>query len=204
MKSCVIIGAGEFNAESFVLPPDSLLIAADAGFANFSQLGLTPDITVGDFDSLGSIPEGGKVIRLPVEKDDTDMSCAIKTACSEGCDVFHIYGGTGGRLDHTLANIQLLIGLSKSGIRAYLYGSDYIVTAITDSTLRFGEKMKGIISVFSADSEAYGVYEKGLKYALDNAHLTNTFPVGVSNEFTGAQAEVSVKSGTLIIIYAQS
>lgn len=201
MKSCIIIGAGELTVDEIVCPPEALVIAADGGYSYCERLGIVPDIIIGDFDSLGKIPDGKNVVHLPVEKDDTDTSSAVKMGLNAGCSVFHIYGGTGGRLDHTLANIQIITGLAQNKKNACLYGKDFIITAVTDSSLHFDKGMHGIVSVFSAGDTAKGVYETGLKYSLTDALLTNTFPVGVSNELIGEEADISVRAGTLIIVY---
>ena len=105
---CCIIGAcgpGE------ILVPDrerTLVIAADGGLRYLEEQAITPDLVVGDFDSLGRVPEGGNILRHPVEKDDTDTMLAVKLGLAQGCDTFLLYGCTGGRPDHTYANYQTL------------------------------------------------------------------------------------------------
>ena len=113
MKTACIFGAGEQNIEQLTLPANALVWAADGGVAYCKKLNITPDYIIGDFDSLGYIPEKAEV--LPVQKDNTDMAAAVEKAEAFGCDTFFIYGGTGKRLDHTLANLALLIDLSKKG-----------------------------------------------------------------------------------------
>ena len=91
--------------------------------------------------------------------------------------------------------------LSEKGYRAFLYGEGYGITAITNGKAELeGEKGK-YISVFSASDISVGVTLKNLKYTLTDGELRNNFPLGVSNEFTGETAELSVKKGTLVIYY---
>lgn len=190
-----------FDRFDMEVSPDNLIIAADAGLENCEKFGLTPDITVGDFDSLGYVPEIKNVVKLPVEKDITDMYKAAFTAFEKCYNEIYIFGGVGGRPDHTYANIAMLADLADSGCKAYLISDDYVITALKNSSISFEKDMKGTISVFSFTDESSGVYEKGLKYTLDNARLTNKFPLGVSNSFIGENAQISVENGTLIIMY---
>ncbi len=198
---CYIFGAGEpFNA-SPELSPHDFVIAADGGYSYAKSCGVMPDLLIGDFDSLPNPPSGIDMIRLPKEKDDTDMSAAIKKGLRLGFQTFHIYGGTGGRFDHTLANIQCLAWLAGQNAQGFLFGRDDVITAICNCNMLFPENASGTVSVFSHTDTSTGVYERGLKYPLENATLTSICPLGVSNEFLGRKSEISVENGTLIIIY---
>lgn len=200
VKKCVIAGAGEYSGKIPDPLEDDYIIAADGGYSLLTARGLRADALIGDFDSLASPPEHGNIIRLSVEKDDTDMLAAIRHGLWKGYRVFHIYGGTGGRLSHTLANIECLAYLSCIGARAFLFGDGFYITAVTDGALEFDAGQSGGISVFSHGDSSQGVFLDGLKYSLDNAVLTNTFPLGVSNSFTGQKSSVRVEKGTLIVI----
>ena len=105
----LIFGAGDYTGVPQIgsLASNSLVIAADGGYKYLDSLGIAPDIYIGDYDS-SECPEGVDAVRLPVEKDDTDMLAAVRLALGRGCREIHMFGGTGGRLDHTLANIQTL------------------------------------------------------------------------------------------------
>lgn len=201
MPICYIIAAGEHFALLPQLDAGNFLIAADGGFAYAQKQGIIPNLVVGDFDSLSEPPSGAVTVVLPQEKDDTDMVAALREGWSRGYRIFHIYGGTGGRLDHTLANIQCVADLAHRGGRGYLFDRDTVITAIKDSRIAFSAGAKGTVSVFCHSDTAAGVFEEGLKYRLDDATLHNTYPVGISNEFTGVPSRISVQSGTLIIIY---
>ena len=201
MKKCIIIGAGDFFGMPVKISGSDLVIAADGGYKHCLGCGITPDTVIGDLDSLGDRPGGCALLRLPVEKDDTDTLAAIRYGLQEGCEEFHIIGGTGGRFDHTVANMQSLVFLSKQSKKGFLYGKDHIVTAVTDRSIAFPENASGTVSVFSAGDKAEGVYETGLKYSLSDSVVTNDFPIGVSNSFTGEKSLITVKKGTLYIIY---
>ena len=200
MNTCVIFCAGGFSAVAEKTDSTDYLLAADGGLVHMEKLGLTPNGIIGDFDSLGYVPAGAQV--FPVEKDDTDSMLAVRKGLSLGYRRFVIYGGLDGqRLDHTVANYQTLCFLAQQGARGYLVGNDYIVTAISNSTVSFPESASGNISVFCMGADARGVTISGLHYPLVNGRLTAHLPLGVSNHFTGAAASVSVADGTLLLMY---
>lgn len=151
------------------------------------------------------MPDGDRSVRLPPQKDDPDLLSALKVGWSRGAREFHIYGALGGRIDHTIANMQLMALLASHGGIGYLYGDGSIVTAIADGALEFPANHvapRRMISVFSHSDVCHGVTIAGLKYVLEGAALANTVVQGVSNEFVdGSAATVSVESGTLIITF---
>ena len=200
---CYIVGAGENYGLDFSPRPHDIVIAADAGLSYLEQAEIGADLVIGDFDSLQHIPQHSNVRKLEAEKDDTDMLAAVREGMELGYDRFHIYCGMGGRIDHTLANLQLLAFLSQSGKRGLLFDKTNVITAITDQTLTFRKIASGVISIFSCTEQSTGVTLQGLKYPLNNAVLTNTFPLGVSNEFTGRESAITVKDGTLLIVMPQ-
>lgn len=202
MKTCYIIAAGDATEIEINKEENDIVIACDAGHAHCQTYGIVPDLIVGDFDSLGFVPENENIIILPVEKDDTDTSFAVKYAMNKGYTRFVIFAGMGGkRPEHTYANIALLAFISKNGGEGYLVGNNCTVTAVTDSKIIFSKNLNGDISVFSFDSESDGVTEEGLFYSLENATIRNCDILGVSNSFTGKESNISVKKGTLIIYF---
>lgn len=197
---CYIVGAGENCGLDFTPSANDLVIAADAGIRYLEQYGIAANLVIGDFDSLDCVPSHPNTIVLNPEKDETDMFAAVREGVRAGYYNFHIYCGMGGRIDHTIANIQVLTHLAQNGMQGFLFGRDNAITAITDRELAFEAVPSGYISVFSHIEKSEGVYLRGLKYELDNAVLTNTFPLGVSNEFVGRKSSVSVSHGTLLIV----
>lgn len=200
MKRCLIFCAAGFDTLLEPIREDDYVIAADGGFGHTEALGLRPDAVLGDFDSLGYTPAGANV--FPVEKDDTDAMLAVRHGLSLGLREFLIYGGLDGpRLDHTFANVQTLEFLTKHGAYGYLIGKDYILTVVKDGSARFSAGAEGTISVFCVGADAQGVTERGLYYPLEDAVLTSSFPLGASNHFTEVEAEISVKQGSLLLIW---
>lgn len=201
-RICYIVGAMPLD-EGFVPHPQEgdLVIAADGGYASLPRLGLTPHLAVGDFDSLGWTPNHPALIQLPCEKDDTDMGYALKLGLERGYRRFLLLGGVGGRLDHTVANLQLLGFLAQRGAMGVLYGGGQASTVLTNGSLSFPPGLCGYCSVFCRGGTAQGVTIQGLKYPLNNATLSGDFPLGVSNEFLDAPASVSVADGSLLIVW---
>ena len=201
-KICYIVGAADLCEIQIRRDKSDLVIAADAGYRYLAKLGLKADIVLGDFDSLGFVPDDAEIIRHPVRKDDTDTMLAAREGVKRGYRTFVFLGCAGGsRPDHTLANLQTLLWLAENGARGYLVGNSYAYAAVKNGALRFESDNKGTLSVFCFGKDAEGVYERGLSYTLEDAELTSGFPLGVSNSFIGECAEVGVKDGSLIVYW---
>ena len=200
-KICYIIGACEPG--EIAISGDALIIAADGGLRFLAECGIAPDLTVGDFDSLGHVPQGENIICHPVEKDDTDTMLAVKLGLEQGCGVFVLYGCLGGRIDHTFANFQTLLYIAGQGARGYLVGNGWVSCVIRNGAVEFPAGLSGTISVFCPDGEAAGVTLEGLYYPLTDGILKSSFPLGVSNHFTGGRASVSVSDGSLLVMWEE-
>lgn len=200
MGKCLIFCAGGFDGLAVPIEPDDYLLAADGGLRHLEHLGRQPHGILGDFDSLGYVPEGAAV--FPVEKDDTDSMLALRRGLNLGYREFVIYGGLDGhRLDHTIANLQALQFLADRGGRGYLVGRDYIVTVIQNETLDFSAECEGILSLFCLGPDAQGVTLENLKYPLENGSLTGSFPLGVSNHFINKPARITVRNGSILALW---
>ena len=200
MKRCIIFGAGVYDNTAVNIKNGDFVIGADAGYEKCRELNITPDIIIGDFDSSESIPEGENIIRLPVHKDVTDLDAAVSRGLEHNCDEFHIYGGLGGRPDHSFANYSLIVSLAKKGKKAFLYGENYIITAVQNSTVEINGKKGDTVSVFSWTEKSEGVSYTGLEYELRNAILERDFSLGVSNSLSDTKAKISVQNGILLIM----
>ena len=193
-KICYLFGAGEQSPCHIELGKDDLVIAVDGGFNYLEKIGLRADYVLGDFDSVSASSNlPSDCIRHPKEKDDTDMMLAARLGLEKGYTNFEIYGGLGGRLDHTLANIQTLTFLNRHN-------------AVTNGVISFGKDLPenttgNICSVFSLSDVSTNVTIQGFHYEVEGATLTNSFPLGVSNEFTGRKGSISVSNGTLAVLW---
>ena len=203
MPTCYLVGAGEFTARGLAPVQGDMVIAADGGYTPLKALGITPHLLVGDFDSLAERPAGVPARTFPTAKDDTDMGLAITEGYARGYRSFALYGAGGGRMDHFLANLQLLGGLSARGAAARMVCADFDVFAVTDGILPLPPRAAGtVVSVFCHGAQADGVTLTGLRYPLDGALLTCDRPLGVSNEYEAPQPAVAVAHGTLLVFVA--
>ena len=197
---CYIVGASDFS-ETFAVSDGDLVIAADGGYDSLLGVGITPDVLIGDLESVKSIPEGTEIIRHPVEKDDTDSHLAYKHGYSRGYRKFVLFGGTGGRLDHTLANISLLLRAKLDGADMRMIGGGAEMRVIKNESVTLTGRAGSTVSVFAVGGAAHGVSIVGLKYRAEDVTLTEDYALGVSNSFTETgTGEVSVANGALLII----
>ncbi len=198
-KRCIIVGGGDF--EPGLLPErgaDDLLIAADSGYAALEKMGLVPDICIGDFDSLGYVPKDCDVVRLPVEKDDTDMVAAARLGMERGYTDLVFLGVLGGeRFSHSLAAVQTLGWLLKKGVRGEILDKCCHISAVDDRRT-WPASACGSVSVFALGGEAE-ISLEGLKYSVCR-HRLDIFPLGVSNSFVGLPAYIEVHEGAVIIV----
>lgn len=179
--------------------PEGLIVCADHGLDHAIAAGITPDIVVGDLDSVKSeLPAGVKVIRTPAEKDDTDAILACKTAIANGCDEIRLYCALGGRVDHTIANIQTLEFLRRKGVKGIIISESTRIRIARECDVVI-PKFKGYVSVF-AYGETCTVSEYGMKYGLVRYRLDNAYPLGVSNEVSDDEGRIIVHGGTALII----
>ena len=200
LGKCIVFCAAEFDRLACPIEPEDYVIAADGGLQHTQALGIEPQEILGDFDSLGYIPQDARV--FPVEKDDTDAMLAARRGLALGFRELLYYGSLDGkRLDHTVANYQTLQYLADHGARGYLVGQDFLATVVKEGRIFFPEGTEGLISVFCLGADALGVSLRGLYYPLEGGTLTAGFPLGVSNHFTGAPAEISVEAGSLLVMW---
>lgn len=205
-RRCVIIGGGDCSAELLQknIHADDFVICADSGFDIACECGFFPDLLIGDFDSIKVIPEKVDKITLPVEKDVTDSVAAYNEGVRRGYKSFVLFGGTGGRFEHTLANISLMADASLKDFDFEIIDEKHIFKSITDSEIKIARKDNQQVSVFAYGNNAIGVTLKGFYYSLNDDKLSPfNGALGTSNHIVDDFGLISVKKGTLIIIETQ-
>lgn len=202
MNRTLIVCGGQFhNISKSALQEYDFIIACDKGYEYCEKLHIIPDLFIGDCDSLKkNLPDNIKKIILPHLKDDTDTMYAIKEALKTNCTSITLCCALGNRVDHTIANIQSLNFIAEHECSAKMFSEDEELFCIKNNSIKIPIKTGFSLSVFSLTEKSEGVYEKGTLYELENAVLTNTFPLGISNEWKDDIAEIGVKNGTLLII----
>ncbi len=208
-KVCYIFTGGEVHSLVEAPSDGDLIIAADSGYFTAKSFGITPDLLVGDLDSLDTaviapyeLDEMEKII-VPAVKDDTDTQLAVDTAISRGYEKIVIVGGLGGRVDHTLSNVFLLEYIADKGIEAILNdGRNRVRILIADNEKRCAKIERGYkyLSLISASDKCCEVSVTGVYYPLNGAEITRSYSYAVSNEIIAESAEVSLFDGRLLIV----
>ena len=190
MKQAVIFAGAPVQPElQPPVPQADLYLCADAGVRLAQALGIVPDRIMGDFDSLGDVPAGENVEAFSPEKDDTDILLAAKYALSAGCSRLIFYGALGGRLDHMVANLQMLRFLADRNAQGILVDHAH---------------WEGMyFSLFAMTERCEDVTLEGVAYPLCHGMFSNAFPLGVSNEILAETAKVTVGKGDLLVMYAK-
>ncbi len=190
-----------------VLAEAELVIAADGGAAPLLAVDCTPDLVVGDLDSLPTdalaelecreVP----IERHPRDKDETDLELALEAARARGARELVILGALGARWDHSLANILLLAAPRFSGLSLRILGDGQEIGVLhAGRTLEVTGVSGEILSLIPVGGDAVGITTKGLRFPLRGDTLRFSAPRGVSNEFTGGVATVSLTRGVLLVV----
>ena len=216
MKILIITGGGfDLTVAKELVNQGSLCeydycIAADRGVKYCFDLGITPDYCIGDFDSFEGGFEGvkamysGELKRYPCEKDDTDTHLALNAAIELKATEIDILGATGTRLDHVLANINILYVAYKAGVVARIIDGNNVISIMEDRALFAKNECFGkYFSIIPYTEKCEGVTLKGFKYNLSDGIIERASSLGVSNEVVEDFAEITIKSGTAIIIQSR-
>jgi len=202
-KLCLIVSGGAFAPLPEECRAADVVIACDRGWRYAARLGVRCDLVVGDFDSAAAPDAPVPVERLPTRKDDTDTLYAARRALALGCRDVTICCAFGGRLDHTLANLQTAAWLVARGAEARLCGADERAHAFTGATRRFPRREGWSLSLFALTDAVENVTVRGTKFDCADVTLTSAFPLGVSNVWTAEEAEISAGRGTLLVLQSK-
>ncbi len=183
---------------------NDFILCADNGYTHAVNAGITPDLVIGDFDSINSdkVPENLR-LRVPAEKDDTDTMLCIRYALKKGAKECLLLGGMGGRFDHTVSNLQALAFAHSQGMQIIMCDEFDSAFFLEGEELKLKKQEGFALSLFAYSAQCTGVTITGVKYPLKDAELTNSFPLGVSNEFIDEEAHISVKTGLLLVILSR-
>ncbi len=213
LKRCIIITSYQSALlnESYHFLEDDRIICADGGYLHARGSGICPDVVIGDFDSVdydfivkdlmdSGLSDCCRVLKYAVEKDDTDTMICLKYAIEQGFDEVTILGGLGGRLDHTIANLQTMSYAVDAEKTIWILDGTNRATLRNPGKLSIHKSEQYKISLFSYGDFCEGVSIHGVKYPLENCILNHSFPLGISNEFIQEKAEISHSAGKLLII----
>ncbi|MBQ6519039.1 MAG: thiamine diphosphokinase [Anaerolineaceae bacterium] len=203
MGRCVIIAGadiGNYKRIQAYLRSDDFIVCCDSGLKHCEELAVDADLIIGDFDSHENPNLPVETIVLPCEKDDTDTMAAVREMVKRGFDDFLLLGVFGGRLDHALANIYIMLWLVNRGKKVLAVDDQSEMEIITDKPVFISDQYP-YFSLVSIAGNAENVTIKNAKYTLDNAVITPEYQYAVSNEpLPGKTAEVTVGRGALLLI----
>ena len=202
VSRCVILCAAPVNDYSFLakeILPSDYLICADGGMKHAREIGREPQLWVGDFDSIPFESSAVETLRHPPEKDDTDTMLAVKEGISRGYRDFVLLAATGGRLDHTIANLMILDYLKKQGLHGVIKDEKNSLLIIHNETISLSRMDGWKFSVFPWGGDATGITIRHAVYNVENFTMQCSYPSGVSNEFAQGPAEIGAAQGTLLI-----
>lgn len=208
MKRCVIFAGGDFSpcCVDVELTKNAFVIAADKGYEYAKKTGIKIDLLIGDLDSChldGNEKNHLKIKTFPPEKDDTDLMLAIKEGFKAGCTEFILYGALGGRFDHTLGAVQSLAYILSHGGHGQIIAEGEYITLLGKGEYSFKKINGRYFSLLSYSEKVEGLTVTGTKYTLCGGVITNSFPIGLSNEIKDAHAVVKFSKGCLLVIYSQ-
>ena len=215
MKDVIIVSGGNIQRD-FALDflqknkkENICLIAADKGVEFFIKTDWVPDVAVGDFDSLSAAGEKyldslkeTEIVRLKPEKDDSDTQSAVNFAIDRGAKNITIFGATGNRIDHLLANFGLLVLGRERGADITLIDQwNYMKLIESHTVLKKEEQFGKYVSFFSLEGDLTGLTLRGFKYPLNKYHLkVSDSGLTVSNEIVDEEACVEFDAGSLLML----
>lgn len=208
-ERCVILGSAPVDESErhFIgtqISPEDFLVCADGGYETARSLGCRPDLLIGDLDSCTeALPPEIEAIRLPVRKDDTDMMYSLKECLDRGYRKFLLLGATGGRLDHTVANLCGLYYLAMHNAKGVLADRQNEIVLVINGRVGLQGEPGSLVSVFPYGASYCTLSYEGLEYPLDHYRLYPYDPMGTSNRLIGTTAKITVHEGPALIIMAK-
>lgn len=200
----VIIAAGtiaDYKYAKNMISSEDYIICADGGLKHCNEMGIEPNLIVGDFDSLGSVPTGSNVIEFPCEKDYSDAAMGIMEAEKRGIKDVMILGGTGTRLDHVAANIGILGFMKRRGMRGVIVDNHNILFLADNNHVIRGKAgdTVSLIPIYPVKN----IVLKGFKYPLSHADIEMFNPIWLSNELVQSEAEIFFDEGEILVDLAK-
>ena len=202
MSRCVVLCAAPVSNDACLaqeILPDDYLICVDGGMKHAQRIGCKPQLWVGDFDSAPFEQKGIETLRHPPEKDDTDTMLAVMEGIQRGFREFLLLAATGGRMDHTIANLMVLDYLKTQGLSGTIKDEKNTLFMIRNEAVTLLRKSGWKFSVFPWGGDAEGIFIRNAVYNVENFVMHCSYPSGVSNEFADGPAEIGVAKGTLLI-----
>lgn len=193
MEIAIVLNGSSFNRK----PDEPFIICADGGYKLLKDR--KPDLIVGDMDSIGAVPEGVKVLTVPSHKNFSDGELAVREACRMGASKISIYGAEGGRIDHFIVNLSLLVLAHSLGVEATIK-TDSADVFYKEKSFEFNTEKGRIFSLLPLGRRAVVAHAENVEYPLENLELTVTgMSRGLSNVATSDKVMVDLAEGALFV-----
>lgn len=206
-KRCIILGASTISDCRYIekyISDNDFIVCADGGVSLAQRLNKSPNIIVGDFDSYNdALNFNCEIIKLPTEKDDTDLIYCVKECINRGYNDFMIFGALGGRFDHTYGNLCVLSFCTENNCNAVLYDDKNYIKILIKGINKFNNAVGKRVSFFPFGCNECIINYKGFKYGGQNVILDISYPMGISNEIIDSEAFIEVISGKVIVIFSE-
>ncbi|HBY94357.1 MAG: thiamine diphosphokinase [Ardenticatenaceae bacterium] len=206
----VIFGNGnlwDIDYERSLIRPDDRIYCADGGSRHAFELGIVPDLVIGDSDSLAEAPRAWLLSHNvsfqshPTEKDATDFELALQAAIAAGADSVLMLGATGTRTDHTFANFSLLAAARRAGVAAQIVAGRQHCFFISNERIMIHGESGQTLSLLPWGDDARGVTAEGVYWPLRDATLVFGETRGISNVLVADEAQISVRQGVLLVVH---
>jgi thiamine pyrophosphokinase len=210
MKACILLN-GEVKDTNFIKDiidneDYKYIICADGGAKHLYKLNIIPNYIIGDLDSLEESiigyykSKGVSFKKFPQRKDETDTQLCIHLAKDLGVSDIHLIGALGGRIDHTIANVNLMYYVKAIGINPIIKNSEEDIYIIESESININGKKGDIISIIPIREDVKGVTLEKLEYPLKDATIKFGNPIGISNVMRSNECSIKANSGSLLII----
>ncbi len=197
---CYIICGGPEGCRNVDIPTDAFIICADSGYDKAIDAGIKPDMLIGDLDSIKSEPDDDiELVTAPAHKDSTDTLLAVDTAIQRGYTDITLVGACMGRTDHTIANLQTLKYIDNKGLTGRIVGDETDAVLLNNGSITIKPDKSRYLSVFSL-AEKTEISITNAEYPLSHYVMSDSFPIGVSNEFTDLPCVITVHSGEVVVL----
>lgn len=193
------------SQENMDIKKDDFIIAADSGWFHAKISGVKPDLLIGDFDSFPGMErlqerEAFEILRLEVDKDETDTYAGVREALERGYKNIVVYGGMNWRVDHTYSNFFIFKMVKNQGGTCIFKDGMQSVFYVENESKHFKGHKGQTVSILPFGGSAKGVSLTGFQYGLENAVLKSDFPIGTSNVLVEDKGIVTVSEGGVLVI----
>jgi len=210
MKVCILLN-GEIKDYSIISKyikneKYDYIICADGGANHLYNMGIIPNYIIGDLDSIDkdviNYYKKQNVLfeKFPSKKNETDSELCIFLANKLNAYKVDLFATLGGRIDHTLANINLLYYIREQKIVPRIISEKEDIYIAINESIQIKGKKEDIISIIPIKGDAKGITLENLEYNLNNYNMKYSSPLGISNIMLSDECSITVKEGSVLII----